>query len=91
MLLFVNRSCWWGATSPFATTASASSTRLVFSDLFLLNNSSRFVTLCSFYDDDLVAKFGGVDVLYCNAGIAMASTLFKLQTPDVLQQFPLSR
>jgi len=33
-----------------------------------------------------VKKFSTVDVLYCNAGIGMASTLFKMETPDTLEQ-----
>jgi len=41
---------------------------------------------CKKLVDQTVAKFGGIDVLYCNAGIGMASTLFKLQSPDVLEQ-----
>jgi len=32
-----------------------------------------------------VKKFGAIDVLFCNAGIAMSTTLFKAESPDVLE------
>jgi short-subunit dehydrogenase len=41
---------------------------------------------CKKLIDETVKKFLTVDVLYCNAGIGMATTLFKCPTPDVLEQ-----
>jgi len=41
---------------------------------------------CKRLVEETVSKFGSIDVLYCNAGVGMASTLFKLQSPDVIEQ-----